>query len=353
MKFSNISLIAATALCGLLAAGCTEDSPITNPPVNHEPIVIERGTFARGADVSWVTELESQGYTFCNVDNEQKELMTLLRDDCGVNAIRLRVWVNPENDATVKGWCDVNDLVIKARRANSLGLRLMIDFHFSDTWADPGSQSIPAAWADMSLEEVKVAMTAHINDVLGRLKALDITPEWVQIGNETRTGMMWPLGGLSEGDNFTQMVNTGYDAVKAIFPDALVIVHCDSGDQIGLYTRLFGKLANEGGKYDMIGMSLYPAVDTWERNVADCIANVRSLSAQYGKPVMLCEIGLDYREAETAKNMMSRLMTDGVAAGLQGIFWWEPEAPASRGYSKGCFDDNGCPTVALDPFKQY
>ena len=352
MKVSNkIYNAAAAALMGLLAVGCTEDSPITNPPVNKEPIQIERGTFAKGADVSWVTELESQGYKFQNADGQQKELMTLLRDDCGVNAIRLRVWVNPENDAEVKGWCNIDDVVVKARRANDLGLRLMIDFHFSDTWADPGKQYIPAAWADMSLEEIKAAMVAHVNEMLMKLEAYGIEPEWVQIGNETRTGMMWPLGDITNGDNFTQMVNAGYDAVKAVFPDAQVIVHVDCGDQIALYDRLFGKLKSEGGKYDMIGMSLYPVAETWEKNVNDCVTNIRKVQSDYGKPVMLCEIGIDYREAEVAEDMMEKIMKDGQAAGLQGIFWWEPEAPASRGYTKGCFDDNGCPTAALNPFK--
>lgn len=349
--FNSIYNAAAAALIGLLAAGCTEDSPVTNPPVVKEPVQIERGTFAKGADVSWITELESQGYQFQNAEGQQKELMTLLRDDCGVNAIRLRVWVNPENDAEVKGWCNIDDVVIKARRANDLGMRLMIDFHFSDRWADPGQQYMPAAWADMTLAEVKAAMAVHVNEMLTKLKAYNIEPEWVQIGNETRTGMMWPLGDITNGDNFTQMVNAGYDAVKAVFPDAQVIVHVDCGDQIALYDRLFGKLKAESGKYDMIGMSLYPAVETWEKNVRDCVANISKVQAEYGKPVMLCEIGIDYREDVIAKAMMEKIMTEGQAAGLKGIFWWEPEAPASRGYTKGCFDVNGCPTSALDPFK--
>lgn len=342
---------AAAALMGLLAAGCTDVDPVTNPPAEKEPVVIERGTFANGADVSWITELESLGYGFSNKEGAKKELMQLLKEDCGVNSIRLRVWVNPENDSEVNGWCNIDDAVIKARRANDLGMRVMIDFHFSDRWADPGQQFIPAAWADMTLDEVKVAMAQHVTEMMTKLKAYGIEPEWVQIGNETRTGMMWPLGEIGNGDNFTQMVNAGYDAVKAVFPDALVIVHLDSGDQLGLYTRVFDKLAAEGGKYDMIGMSLYPAVDTWEKNVNDMLANVKTLQTKYGKPVMLCEIGLDYRESETADKMMRKIVSEGAAIDLKGVFWWEPEAPAERGYTKGCFDDNGRPTAALDAFK--
>ena len=340
------ALLGATLALG----ACTQDSPVTNPPVNKEPVEIERGTFAKGADVSWVTQLEVAGYTFQNQAGTAKELMTLLRDDCGVNSIRLRVWVNPELDPEVEGWCDIDDVLLKARRANELGLRLMIDFHFSDTWADPGKQYIPAKWAEMSLAEVKEAMADHVSAMLTLLDRYGIEPEWVQIGNETRTGMMWPLGEIDNGTNFTELLNAGYDAVKAIFPDASVIVHVDCGDQLGLYDRVFGKLKAEGGKYDMIGMSLYPEPDSWQQTVDACVANVATLQATYGKPVMLCEIGLAYDSAEAAEAMMSAMMTKGKAAGLQGIFWWEPEAPIDRGYLKGCFDEYGAPTSALNPF---
>lgn len=347
-------LYAAAALLGLSATGCTEDSPVTNPPVVHEPVEIERGTFAKGADVSWVTEFESKGYKFQTQAGEEKELMTLLRDDCGVNAIRLRVWVNPENDSEVQGWCNIDDVVIKARRANELGLRVMIDFHFSDRWADPGQQFIPAAWADMTLEGVQAAMTDHITEMLSKLQRYGITPEWVQIGNETRTGMMWPMGGIGEecADNFTRMVNAGHDAVKAIFPDAQVIVHVDAGDQQWLYDRLFGKITQEGARFDMIGMSLYPETHNWEQVVDDCLSNIRYCQQTWDKPVMICEIGMANDQPETADKMMRRLTEGGKNMDLKGIFWWEPETPVDHGYKKGCFDANGAPTDALNVFME-
>lgn len=344
MKYIKSIITAATLSLSL--AACTEESPVTNPaPEPEQPVVIDRTAFAKGADVSWVTELEKLGYTFMNRQGDTKELMELLRDDCGVNAIRLRVWVNP-----VDGWNDINDVVIKARRANNLGLRVMIDFHFSDTWADPGAQETPAAWADMTLPELKEAMTAHITEMLGALKALDIFPEWVQIGNETRTGMMYPLGHIN--NSFTELVNNGYDAVKAVFPESKVIVHVDCGNQPGLYDRVFGLLERQGGKYDMIGMSLYPDASNWQTVVSDCVANASRVAAQYNTRVMICEIGIDYREAEVADAMMRALKSRCDASGVvDGIFWWEPEAPADRGYTKGCFND-GMPTQALDVFKE-
>ncbi len=337
---SAIALGAATALMA-----CSEDSPKTTK-LPEKPFVNERGSFAKGADISWVTELESAGYTFYTPDGNPKELFSLLRDECGVNSIRLRVWVNP-----AEGWNNIDDVMVKAIRAYRLGMRLMVDFHFSDTWADPGAQTIPDAWKEMTVEEVAVAMAEHVNALMTRLKTQGIEPEWVQIGNETRTGMMWPLGDIASGDNFTKMVNAGHDAVKAVFPDASVIVHVDCGDQPALYTTQFGKLKNEGGRYDMIGMSLYPDPSNWQQTVDACVENIKKVQTDFGKPVMLCEIGLDYTEADAADQMMRSIMAKGKEAGLKGIFWWEPEAPADRGYTKGCFD-GGMPTKALDCFKE-
>ncbi len=346
MKAYKTAYLVGAMCAGVLMGACTQDSPKTFPPVSGETVEIERGTFAKGADISWITELESQGELFYTPGEApvQKELMSLLRDDCGVNSIRLRVWVNPAS-----GWCDVHDVVVKARRAQALGLRLMIDFHFSDWWADPGKQNIPAAWESYDLGQMKAAVASHVDETLRALNRYGIEPEWVQIGNETTTGMLWPLGHIDNGDNFTQLVNAGYDAVKAVFPNAAVIVHVDCGDSQYRFDRIFGKLAAEGGRYDMIGMSLYPEASVWKKTADDCLANIAHCQNTYGKPVMICEIGMDYREVEAAGQMMDYMMEKGIALDVKGIFWWEPEAPASGGYMKGCFD-NGAPTGVLDCF---
>ncbi|MGN0213042.1 MAG: arabinogalactan endo-beta-1,4-galactanase [Muribaculaceae bacterium] len=343
------NIFSATIIVAIIALGaCKQDSPITIGGETPETLPIDRTAFAKGADVSWLSELEAEGYTFTDADGVQKECMQLLKEDCGVNAIRLRVWVNP-----TEGWNNIDDVVYKARRANALGLRLMIDFHFSDTWADPGNQITPAAWADYDLTQLKEAVANHVNEMLSKLKKLNIEPEWVQIGNETRGGMLYPIGEYTNGQNYADLVNTAYDAIKAVFPEALAIIHLDSGNRLDLYTRIFGTLKNCGGKYDMIGMSLYPEPDNWESIVESCIATIKTVSTTYGKPVMICEVGMDYNYAETCKSFISSLMAKGIATGnLKGIFYWEPEAPAgyNGGYNKGCFE-YGTPTVALEPFK--
>lgn len=334
--------------CAAMAIGsCTQESPVTYPPkTQEEPEVFDNSGFAKGADVSWITQFENEGALFYDADGNVTECMRLLRDQCGVNSIRLRVWVNP-----AEGWNNLDDVVLKARRAHQLNMRLMIDFHFSDTWADPGAQETPAAWADLDLDGLKAAMSGHVTTVLSKLQSLGITPEWVQIGNETRTGMMYPLGHIDE--HFSELVTTGYDAVKAICPEAAVIVHIDSGNESWLYTRVFDKLKEEGGKYDIIGMSLYPDIDNWETVVDDCLANIAGVNATYGKRVMICEVGMDYDQPEICDNMMRRLYAGCTASGVvDGIFYWEPESTPenSGGYTKGCFN-NGTPTQALDVFK--
>jgi arabinogalactan endo-1,4-beta-galactosidase len=348
MMKMNLTHMMAACVTMLSMASCTQDSPITDP-LQTEVAVAERGEFAKGADVSWLTQMESEGVTFKNKSGVETECMELLRDDCGVNAIRLRVWVNPED-----GWNSTDDVLVKARRAQSLGLRVMIDFHFSDTWADPAAQAIPAAWTDYSITAACAAVKEHVTDMLTKLNTFGVEPEWVQIGNETRTGMMWPLGSIDNGTNYAQLTNAGYEAVKAIFPDCKVIVHVDSGDNLALYTRVFSYLKTNGGKYDIIGMSLYPDAASWSSSVSSCINNIKSLNSTYGVPVMICEIGMDYDAAEECRDCISSLMTQGKATGaLEGIFYWEPEAPAgyNGGYNKGCFE-NSQPTVALDAFTE-
>ena len=269
MKNTILSMLLGLALLG---GACTEESPVTVKPEGdgQAPVEIDRSAFACGADVSWVTWLEAKGYTFFNQEGVQKECMRLLKEDCGVNAIRLRVWVNPS-----EGWNNVSDVVVKARRAHQLGQRVMIDFHFSDTWADPANQTVPAAWADMDLAQLKVAMTAHITEMLTALQEMGVTPEWVQIGNETRHGMMYPLG--KKDAHFAELVDNGYEAVKSVFPEAKVIVHLDSGDRLDLYTSIFGILKEANARYDMIGMSLYPDPSNWEDTVNKCLENIGKL----------------------------------------------------------------------------
>lgn len=269
----------------------------------------------------------------------------------GVDAVRLRVWVNPQN-----GWCNQDDLLVKARRAKHLGMRLLIDFHYSDTWADPGQQNKPAAWSTLSFSELKAAVASHTTSVLQLLKDNGIQPEWVQVGNETGNGMLWEDGKASVNmANYAALNNAGYDAVKAILPNSKVIVHLQNGQDNSLFRWLFDGLKNNGGKWDVIGMSLYPNKENWEAYNTACINNINDMISRYQSEVMICEVGMSWDEEEVAERWLKELLkaANGIPnQKVLGIFYWEPLAYAGwNGYTLGAFDNNGRPTKVWNAFK--
>lgn len=349
----------------LVLASCTADSPktdMTNVVPEPEPIPIDYTAFPKGADVSWLTRMEAEGMEFRDSMKQETECMKLLKNECGVNSIRLRVFVSPKD-----GWCNDADVVVKARRATKLGMRVMIDFHFSDEWADPSNQHIPELWKDMtSADEIKAAIADHVTSTLTKLRDAGVSPAWVQIGNETRGGMIYQdadgnylpdaISGSWNKANFTAYVNAGYDAVKAIFPDCKVIVHIDSGQTAYLYSRIYGTLKDQGGKYDLIGISLYPEVSDYKSYIDLTAENIQQAYNNYGKDVMVVEFGMPVDKPTEARDALSLLYTKAMATGhLAGIFYWEPQAPQgyNNGYDKGCFDKDGRPTIALQPFLEW
>ena len=226
-KLNHLFVLAMAASILLLSAYCSKKStpdPVPPvPPVNTE--------FAKGADISWVTEMEAAGKKFFNSAGTEKECMQLLKD-IGMNTIRLRVWVNP----AAPGWNGQADVIAKAVRAKSLGLKVMIDFHYSDTWADPGHQTKPAAWASQDFSTLKQSLATHTTTVLTALKAAGVTPTWVQVGNETNDGLLWPDGKASVSmSNFAQLIQAGYAAVKAVDNSIRVI---DTTTQAGTMTSI-------------------------------------------------------------------------------------------------------------------
>lgn len=307
---------------------------------------------ALGADVSWLTEMEASGKKFYNNAGQSMDAIELLKS-LGMNTIRLRVWVNPTDN-----WCNKTDLLNKAIRANNLGMRLLIDFHYSDSWADPGKQTKPAAWKSLSFNDLKLAVATHTTEVLQLLKDNNIYPEWVQVGNETGNGMLWEDGRASTNmAQYAQLHNAGYDAVKSIFPDTKVMVHVHNGYDNSLFTWLIGGLVKNQARFDVIGMSLYPGWSgfTWQVANQKCLSNMQDMISKYNKDVMVVETGMSWDNAATCKlflkDLIAKMKSIPNSRGL-GVLYWEPQSYGQwKGYTLGAFDNTGKPTVALDAFQ--
>jgi Arabinogalactan endo-1,4-beta-galactosidase len=232
----------------------------------------------------------------------------------------------------------------------------LIDFHYSDSWADPGKQTKPAAWTNLSFTDLTTAVTTHTTEILTALKNWNITPEWVQVGNETGNGMLWDDGKASSNmAQYATLTNAGYNAVKAVFPNAKVIVHLQNGQDNSLFRWLFDGLKSKGGKWDVIGMSLYPDSTNWKTYNNNCIANINDMISRYGSEVMICEVGMQWDQASASKLFLTDLITRAKAISNEkclGVFYWEPEAYNGwKSYTLGAFDNSGKPTEALDAFK--
>lgn len=330
----------------LFFISCTKD-----PSNGEQPPQPDLTQIDKGADVSWLTEMESHGIEFYNKSGSQQDLFQILKS-AGMNSIRLRAWVNPAD-----GWCNTQDVIAKAIRAKAAGMKIMIDFHYSDSWADPGQQNTPGAWQNLNITQLDSALKTYTIRVLDSLKQNNISPDWVQVGNETNDGLLWPLGKASTHmANFASLINAGYDGVKSVFPNAKVIVHISNGYDNSLFRWIFDGLKSNGAKWDVIGMSLYPSSSDWNSLNAQCLSNMNDMVDRYNKEVMICEVGMSVADSAACKSFLADLVKKSKTVTNQkclGVFYWEPECYNNfKGYTKGAFGTSGQPTIALDGFTQ-
>jgi len=309
----------------------------------------EPGRAAQGADVGWLSEMEAAGKVFYDRAGKKDDLLAILKG-MGVDAIRLRVWVNPSD-----GWGGRQDVLRQAARARRQGFRLMIDFHYSDSWADPGQQNKPAAWANHGLEQLKTDVHDHTASLLKALRDSGVVPEWVQVGNETNDGLLWPEGRASINmAGYAALVSAGAKAVREVSPTSKVVVHLANGGDNALFRWNFDGLKANKADWDVIGMSLYPEPATWRSLEQQTLANMKDMVSRFGKDVVLSEVGMDWMAADSTFALLRSLQKDMGALGPRnlGQFYWEPECHYGwKGYFKGAFDDNGRPTLALTAFQ--
>lgn len=312
--------------------------------------------FTLGADISGVTELEAKGVNFLDEKGKTRDLFALMKD-YGMEGVRLRVWVDPHD-----GFCSPQDVLQMGLRAKEAGMPVMVDFHYSDWWADPGKQNIPERWRDMSAEQMRGALREHTASTLQMLRHAGVDVRWVQVGNETTHGMLWDMARAeTQMPTYAALTREGYEAVKSVYPDAQVIVHLDNGWDARLYNYIFDGLLRNGAKWDMIGMSIYPfwsinagQVKDEEELIELTINNINDLKKKYGTDIMIVETGVEASRPHEGRRFIERLITDTrdkTSGACKGVWYWAPEADAQLdSYKLGAFSGRR-PTVIMDAFR--
>lgn len=314
------------------------------------------GPFVKGADIGWLAQMEATGYKFYNKNGKQEDGLSILKS-YGINTVRLRVWVNPSKDRA-SGHNSKDDVVAMAVRAQKQGMRVMINFHYSDSWADPQQQRKPVAWIGHSFPQLLDDVYQHTHEVMTALKKAGVQPEWVQVGNEIRTGMMYPEGHTLNWPKLAQLLNKGYDAVKAVNPEAKVVLHVDRGNEKQWFRTWFDNAVANGAKFDVIGMSYYPywldGNPDYTESIGDLTDNMNDVAARYGKEVMIVEIGGEDSKPQNTYDMLVAVQRKVKAIpgnkGL-GVIYWEPQGARSWSkYELSAWGADGRPTKAMEAF---
>jgi len=332
---------------------------------------VERGRAPEpflGADVSSLKKSEDLGGVYRTPLGRRGDALRILHA-AGTDWVRLRVWVDPAD-----GYHDHAELLQMARRARAAGLRVLVDLHYSDFWADPGKQWTPAAWEGKSFAELKAIFTTYTRGIVRSLVAQGTPPDMVQIGNEINPGMLWDYaasftgcstaddgaGGLREvcftenRDQLAQLLTAGYHAVKAASPRTQVMLHLAEGGDNGTFRWWFDNVTTRSVPFNVIGASFY---GYWHGTLAELQGNLRDVSERYGKDVIVAETAYpftlaDEDEWENAIDLESELIPGypatpaGQAAWLRdlravvralpggrgrGVFWWDATWTAVEG----------------------
>ncbi|WP_432133410.1 MULTISPECIES: glycoside hydrolase family 53 protein [unclassified Streptomyces] len=244
------------------------------------------GTSIHGADISSLAKSEAEGGVYRTAGGTSGDAVTILRN-AGMNYARLKVWVDPAD-----GYNDKAHVLAVARRVKAAGMRLLVDFHYSDAWADPGKQTKPAAWAGHTYSRLRTDVYTHTYDVLNALKAQGTTADMVQVGNEINGGMLWNEGSTANWSQLAGLLNSGYDAVKAVDASTTVALHlAEGGDPAGT-RRWFDNAVASGVRFDAIGLSYY---GYWHGSLYDFQTTLDDAAARYGKPVFVAETAYPFR----------------------------------------------------------
>lgn len=252
-------------LLTVLPFGCNK-----NDDKNGHPVVED--SFIRAADVSFLPEIESENTIYFNADNVAENVLLTLKN-AGCNTIRIRLWKDPAGGRS--GMAEVKTL---SQRAQQLGLKVWISVHYSDTWADPGSQHTPLQWQAMNFTQLKAAVEAYTSEILTQLD-----PDIIQIGNEINSGFMWPMGHLYDNQSQSlQLLTAATAVVRAEAPDTKIMLHYAGIEGATYFFNLIHAI-----DYDYIGLSYYPIFHG--KDLALLTSTINTLGQTHGKKVLIAE----------------------------------------------------------------
>lgn len=323
--------------------------------------------FKKGMDISFLPELEDKGMKIKDFDGNEMDGFDLAKK-YGVNAIRLRLWNNPENVEESNGYCNLSDTIAMAKRIKAHQMSFMLNFHYSDFWADPGKQRKPKDWEELEFLELKEAVFAYTRDTLLTLKEEGVLPEIVQIGNEIRSGLLFPEGELPNYKGMVELVNAGIQGARAVaVSDTMkIMIHLDQGGRYFYIKEWFDKAFEAGLEdFDLIGLSYYPF---WHGTFMDLKETLSKLVLDYQKPIMIVETAHAWRKSahgfidesqekiagvlatpEGQKKVLDLVMNITASLPNQmgcGVYYWEPlcmPQPGEGGWAEnmGLLDENG------------
>ncbi len=280
-----------------------------------------------GADISFLPELEAKSMQF-KVDGVEKDAIQLLKEN-GFNYIRLRLFVNPAADSGYspgKGFCDLEHTLQMAKRIKAAGLGFLLDFHYSDYWADPGKQYKPQSWKGLDFPALQEALYRHTFDVMNALKQQNTLPDMVQCGNEINNGMVWPDGNIDNPDQLAALIRSGTKAVKDVELRTIMMLHIALGGQHEESKYFLDQMLSRDVHFDVIGQSYYPE---WHKTIPDLQANLNALATEYKKDIIVVEYSEKKKEVnEVAFNLP---FSHG-----KGTMIWEPLNTWEK-----LFDENG------------
>jgi arabinogalactan endo-1,4-beta-galactosidase len=291
-----------------------------------------------GADISFLPQLEEQGKKFYD-EGVQKDAIQILKVH-GFNYIRLRIFNDPAADSGYspgKGFCDLQHTKQMAKRIRAAGMKFLLDFHYSDTWADPGKQYKPEAWKDLNFEQLTKALHDFTKQVIAQLKQQGTTPDMVQIGNEINHGILWPTASAQHFDSLIALVKTGISAVKEVDTSISIMLHIALGGQNEESRAFIDTMLAHNVMFDIIGESYYPK---WHGTIADLKNNLTDLAKRYKQDVIVAE----YSEHKKEVNDIAF----GLAGQkIKGTFIWEP-----LNTWESVFDKNGNASSLIDLYDE-